>query len=228
MNMKGLLGGRADGATQTPPKAASAANAANAASAASAATANHAATDAAETMTPAEVVPPAAAQKGSGRGWPANRLRRFTDALKAPPMTAVAGGGSGGGGGSALQTVQAINAEAASYATTQIAVGPNMMISQAGGVVAQAAANYFEATTSLAIAGKSVLMKDLAQKTVDEDVPGMAMDAVGLLLTDLFVATAAIVAGAAEAIEGEAASIALDRIDESLQKYQALLDKKGT
>ncbi|WP_304993397.1 hypothetical protein [Burkholderia plantarii] len=174
-------------------------------------------------MTPAEVVPPAAAQKGSGRGWPANRLRRFTDALKAPSMTAPAGGG-----GSALQTVQAINAEAASYATTQIAVGPNMMISQAGGVVAQAAANYFEATTSLAIAGKSVLMKDLAQKTVDEDVPGMAMDAVGLLLTDLFVATAAIVAGAAEAIEGEAAGIALDKIDESLQKYQALLDKKGT
>ncbi|WP_242468410.1 hypothetical protein [Burkholderia plantarii] len=209
--MKGLLGGRADGAPPTPPKAANTASAA---------------TDAAEAMTPAEVVPPAAAQKGSGRGWPANRLRRFTDALKAPPMTAAAGGGAGGG--SALQTVQAINAEAASYATTQIAVGPNMMISQAGGVVAQAAANYFEATTSLAIAGKSVLMKDLAQKTVDEDVPGMAMDAVGLLLTDLFVATAAVVAGAAEAIEGEAAGIALDKIDESLQKYQALLDKKGT
>ncbi|WLE63307.1 hypothetical protein GIY62_23665 [Burkholderia plantarii] len=208
MNMKGLLGGRADGAPPTPPKAASPAKAA---------------TDAAQAVTPAEVVPPAAAQKGSGRGWPANRLRRFTDALKAPSMTAPAGGG-----GSALQTVQAINAEAASYATTQIAVGPNMMISQAGGVVAQAAANYFEATTSLAIAGKSVLMKDLAQKTVDEDVPGMAMDAVGLLLTDLFVATAAIVAGAAEAIEGEAAGIALDKIDESLQKYQALLDKKGT
>ncbi|WP_219707615.1 hypothetical protein, partial [Burkholderia sp. COPS] len=135
--------------------------------------------------------------------------------------------GPAGGGGSALQTVQAINAEAASYATTQIAVGPNMMITQAGGMVAQAAANYFEASTSLAIAGKSVLMKDLAQKTIDENVRGMAMDAVGLLLTDLFVATAAVVAGAAEAIEGEAASIALDKIDESLQRYQALLDKKG-
>jgi len=41
------------------------------------------------------------------------------------------------------------------------------------------------------------------------------------------VALAALVAGAAEAIEGEAASVALDKIDESLQKYQALLDKKG-
>ncbi|WP_244129063.1 hypothetical protein [Burkholderia gladioli] len=152
------------------------------------------------------------------------RLRRLTDALKAPNRIADAPGA----GGSALQTVQAINAEAASYASTQIAVGPNMMITQAGGMVAQAAANYFEASTSLAIAGKSVLMKDLAQKTVDENVPGMAMDAMGLLLTDLFVATAALVAGAAEAIEGEAASIALDKIDESLQKYQALLDKKGT
>ncbi|VWL87926.1 hypothetical protein BLA6992_00309 [Burkholderia lata] len=202
MNMKGLLGGRGDGTTQTPDDVANAE---------------------AEATTPADVTPHAATPKTGARAWPVNRLRRFTDALKAPNQVADAAGS----GGSALQTVQAINAEAASYATTQIAVGPNMMITQAGGMVAQAAANYFEATTSLAIAGKSVLMKDLAQKTVDENVPGMAMDAVGLLLTDLFVATAAIVAGAAEAIEGEAASVALDRIDESLQKYQALLDKKG-
>ncbi|VWB28670.1 hypothetical protein BLA6863_01208 [Burkholderia lata] len=202
MNMKGLLGGRGDGTTQTPDDVADAA---------------------AEATTPADVTPHVATPKTGARAWPVNRLRRFTDALKAPNQVANAAGP----GGSALQTVQAINAEAASYATTQIAVGPNMMITQAGGMVAQAAANYFEATTSLAIAGKSVLMKDLAQKTVDENVPGMAMDAVGLLLTDLFVATAAIVAGAAEAIEGEAASVALDRIDESLQKYQALLDKKG-
>ncbi|WP_244132384.1 hypothetical protein [Burkholderia lata] len=200
--MKGLLGGRGDGTTQTPDDVANAE---------------------AEATTPADVTPHAATPKTGARAWPVNRLRRFTDALKAPNQVADAAGS----GGSALQTVQAINAEAASYATTQIAVGPNMMITQAGGMVAQAAANYFEATTSLAIAGKSVLMKDLAQKTVDENVPGMAMDAVGLLLTDLFVATAAIVAGAAEAIEGEAASVALDRIDESLQKYQALLDKKG-
>ncbi|VWD41769.1 hypothetical protein BLA18112_06830 [Burkholderia lata] len=204
MNMKGLLGGRGDGTTQAPDDVADT-------------------PAAAEATTPADVAPHAATPKAGARAWPVNRLRRFTDALKAPNPVA----GPAGSGGSALQTVQAINAEAASYATTQIAVGPNMMITQAGGMVAQAAANYFEATTSLAIAGKSVLMKDLAQKTVDENVPGMAMDAVGLLLTDLFVATAAIVAGAAEAIEGEAASVALDRIDESLQKYQALLDKKG-
>ncbi|WP_236654964.1 hypothetical protein [Burkholderia pyrrocinia] len=203
--MKGLLGGRGDGAPQTPSDAADAADAA------------------AEATTPADVAPHTAASKAGARAWPVNRLRRLTDALKAPNQIADAAGS----GSLALQTVQAINAEAASYATTQIAVGPNMMITQAGGLVAQAAANYFEASTSLAIAGKSVLMKDLAQKTIDENVPGMAMDAMGLLLTDLFVATAAIVAGAAEAIEGEAASIALDKIDESLQKYQALLDKKG-
>ncbi|MBY8604631.1 hypothetical protein [Burkholderia arboris] len=202
MNMKGLLGGRGDGATQTPDDVAD---------------------GAAEATTPADAAPHPAPSTGGARAWPVNRLRRLTDTLKAPNQIAVATGP----GDPALQTVQAINAEAASYATTQIAVGPNMMITQAGGMVAQAAANYFEATTSLAIAGKSVLMKDLAQKTVDENVPGMAMDAVGLLLTDLFVATAAIVAGAAEAIEGEAASVALEKIDESLQKYQALLDKKG-
>ncbi|WP_254617421.1 hypothetical protein [Burkholderia metallica] len=201
--MKGLLGGRGDGATPAPDDVADAA---------------------AEAPTPAEVAPHDATSTAGKRAWPINRLRRLTDALKAPDQIA----GAAGSAPSALRTVQAINAEAASYATTQIAVGPNMMITQAGGMVAQAAANYFEASTSLAIAGKSVLMKDLAQKTIDEDVKGMAMDAVGLLLTDLFVATAAVVAGAAEAIEGEAASVALDRIDESLQKYQALLDKKGT
>ncbi len=203
MNMKGFLGGRGDGALQTPRDVADAA---------------------AGGTPPAAAEPQVAASTSVARTWPVNRLRRLTDALKAPNRIADAPGA----GGSALQTVQAINAEAASYASTQIAVGPNMMITQAGGMVAQAAANYFEASTSLAIAGKSVLMKDLAQKTVDENVPGMAMDAMGLLLTDLFVATAALVAGAAEAIEGEAASIALDKIDESLQKYQALLDKKGT
>ncbi|OED12760.1 hypothetical protein A9Z05_23590 [Burkholderia sp. A2] len=203
MNMKGLLGGRGEGATQVPDAAAEAA---------------------AEAAAPAEVAPHDATPTPGKRAWPVNRLRRFTDALKVPDQIA----GAAGAAPSALKTVQAINAEAASYATTQIAVGPNMLITQAGGMVAQAAANYFEASTSLAIAGKSVLMKDLAQKTIDEDVKGMAMDAVGLLLTDLFVATAAVVAGAAEAIEGEAASVALDRIDESLQKYQALLDKKGT
>ncbi|MDR6498382.1 hypothetical protein J2785_001526 [Burkholderia ambifaria] len=205
--MKGILGGRGDGAPQTPQTPQTPRDVADAA---------------AEATTPADVAPSTAASKAGARTWPVNRLRRLTDALKAPNQIA------GAAGGSSLQTVQAINAEAASYATTQIAVGPNMMITQAGGMVAQAAANYFEASTSLAIAGKSVLMKDLAQKTIDENVPGMAMDAMGLLLTDLFVATAAIVAGAAEAIEGEAASVALDKIDESLQKYQALLDKKGT
>ncbi|NIF40553.1 hypothetical protein F3J14_06480 [Burkholderia sp. Tr-862] len=204
MNMKGLLGGRGDDAPQTPRDVDDAAAEADA-------------------TTPADVAPAAPASKVGARAWPVNRLRRFTDALKAPNQIA----GGAGPGGPALQTVQAINAEAASYATTQIAVGPNMLITQAGGMVAQAAANYFEASTSLAIAGKSVLMKDLAQKTIDENVSGMAMDAMGLLLTDLFVATAALVAGAAEAIEGEAASVALDKIDESLQKYQALLDKKG-
>ncbi|WP_323122726.1 hypothetical protein [Burkholderia alba] len=161
--------------------------------------------------------------RAGARTWPTNRLRRFSDALQVPD----AGGLAGRAGSASLQTVQAINAEAAAYATTQIAIGPNMMITQAGGMVAQAAANYFEASTSLAIAGKGVLMRDLAQKTIDEDERGMAMDAIGLLLTDLFVATAAMVAGAAEAIEGEAASFALEKIDESLLKYQSLLDKKG-
>jgi hypothetical protein len=126
-----------------------------------------------------------------------------------------------------VQAVQMSNSETAAYASSQIAVAPNMMITQAGGLVAQAAANYFDGASKLALASKSVLLKDMTEKLVKEDIKGAAEDALGALITDLLVGTAAAVAAAAGAIEGEAAHFALDKIDQSLNKYQALLDKKG-
>ncbi|GLU31199.1 hypothetical protein WKR88_15780 [Trinickia caryophylli] len=126
-----------------------------------------------------------------------------------------------------LQAVQTANSETAAYAANQIAVGPNMMITQAGGLVAQSAANYFDGASKLALASKSVLLKNMTEKLVQQDIKGAAEDALGVLITDLLVGTAAAVAAAAGAIEGEAAHFALDKIDQSLNKYQALLDKKG-
>ncbi|WP_434632577.1 hypothetical protein [Chromobacterium sp. CV08] len=127
-----------------------------------------------------------------------------------------------------VQAVQFSNQETAAYAANQVAVPPNMMITQASGLVAQAAANYFDGASKLAMASKSVLLKDMTEKFAKEDLKGAAEDALGVLITDLLVGTAAAVAAAAGAIEGEAAHFALDKIDQSLSKYQDLLDKRGT
>ncbi|MEO9385907.1 hypothetical protein [Chromobacterium phragmitis] len=124
-----------------------------------------------------------------------------------------------------VQAVQLSNQETAAYAASQVAVPPNMMITQASGLVAQAAANYFDGASKLAMASKSVLLKDMTEKFAKQDLKGAAEDALGVLITDLLVGTAAAVAAAAGAIEGEAAHFALDKIDQSLSKYQDLLDR---
>ncbi|WP_321782288.1 hypothetical protein [Paraburkholderia sp. J94] len=126
-----------------------------------------------------------------------------------------------------VQAVQLSNAETTAYASSQIAAGPNMMISQASGLVAQSAANYFDGASKLALASKSVLLKNMTEKLLQEDIKGAAEDALGVLITDLLVGTAAAVAAAAGAIEGESAHFALEKIDQSINKYQSLLDRKG-
>ncbi|CAM2138337.1 hypothetical protein [Paraburkholderia tropica] len=126
-----------------------------------------------------------------------------------------------------VQAVQLTNAETTAYASSQIAAGPNMMISQASGLVAQSAANYFDGASKLALASKSVLLKNMTEKLLQEDIKGAAEDALGVLITDLLVGTAAAVAAAAGAIEGESAHFALEKIDQSINKYQSLLDRKG-
>jgi len=154
---------------------------------------------------------------------PPSPMRGFTGQLKTAP--------DGNPDTSALnsqivQAVQLSNSETAAYAGSQIAVAPNMMISQAGGLVAQAGANYFDSASKLALASKSVLLKNMTEKFAAEDVKGGVEDALGILITDLLVGTAAAVAAAAGAMEGEAAHFALDKIDQSLNKYQAILGKK--
>jgi hypothetical protein len=120
-----------------------------------------------------------------------------------------------------VQAVQLTNSETAAYAPSQIAIAPNMMITQASGLIAQAGAVYFDSTSKMALASKSMLLKNMTEKLAKEDIKGAAEDALGILLNDLLVGTAAAVAAASGALEAESAAFALDKIDSSIAKYKA-------
>jgi len=125
--------------------------------------------------------------------------------------------------GSIVQAVQLSNAETASYAPTQIALGPDMMISQAAGLVAQSAANYFDGVSKLVLASQGVLLKQMTQALAEQKLAQAAEDALGIVATDLLMGAAAAVAAAAGAMEAESASFAIDRIDQSIAKYSSVL-----
>lgn len=127
-----------------------------------------------------------------------------------------------------VQAVQFTNAQTFSYAPAQIAAAPDMMISQAAGLVAQSAAGYFDGVSKLALAAQAVLLKQMTENIVKENVKGAAEDALGVLATDLMVGAAAAVAAAAGAMEAEAAGIAIDKIDASIAKYSATLANRSS
>lgn len=122
-----------------------------------------------------------------------------------------------------VQAVQFSNAQTFSYAPAQIAAAPDMMISQAAGLVAQSAAGYFDGVSKLALAAQAVLLKQMTENIVKENVKGAAEDALGALVTDLLVGAAAAVAAAAGAMEADAAGVAIDKIDQSIAKYSSTL-----
>jgi hypothetical protein len=122
-----------------------------------------------------------------------------------------------------VQAVQLSNAETASYAASQVATAPDMMISQASGLVAQSAANYFDGVSKLALASQAVLLKKMTENLAEQNLAAAAEDALGALATDLLMGAAAAVAAAAGAIEAESASFAIDKIDQSIARYSATL-----
>lgn len=124
---------------------------------------------------------------------------------------------------SIVQAVQLSNAETAGYAPSQIALGPDMMISQASGLVAQAAASYFDGVSKLVLASQGVLLKQMTQALAEQNLVEAGEDALGIVATDLLMAAAAAVAAAAGAMEAESASFAIDRIDQSIAKYSSML-----
>ncbi|MBX9401580.1 hypothetical protein K4L06_09670 [Lysobacter sp. BMK333-48F3] len=125
-----------------------------------------------------------------------------------------------------VQAVQFTNAETASYAPSQIAIAPDMMISQAAGLVAQSAAGYFDGISKITLAAQGMLMKQLTQDLVEGQLEKAAEDALGILATEILMGAAAAVAAASGAMEAESASFAIDRIDQSISKYSSLLQNR--
>jgi hypothetical protein len=126
-----------------------------------------------------------------------------------------------------VEAVQFTNAQTFSYAPAQIAIAPDMMISQAAGLVAQSAAGYFDGVSKLALAAQAVLLEQMTKNIVENHPEKAAEDALGALATDLLVGAAAAVAAAAGALEATAAGIAIDKIDESIAKYSNTLANRG-
>ncbi len=177
--------------------------------------------------TPAAAGGGASGGTGSGgtTGAPRSVLGRMTDRMLAqgggtpPPSSAL--------NPKIVQAVQLSNAETRAYAPSQIATGPDMMVSQAAGLVAQSAAAYFDGVSKLALASQGVLLKDMTESLVNQQIEKAAEDALGVLATDVMMGAAAAVAAAAGAMEAESASFAIDRIDQSIAKYSDLLSKRA-
>ncbi|AKA27337.1 hypothetical protein [Pseudomonas chlororaphis] len=126
-----------------------------------------------------------------------------------------------------VEAVEFTNAQTFSYAPAQIAIAPDMMISQAAGLVAQSAAGYFDGVSKLALAAQAVLLEQMTKNIVENHPEKAAEDALGALATDLLVGAAAAVAAAAGAMEATAAGVAIDKIDESIAKYSSTLANRA-
>ncbi|MBI7970102.1 hypothetical protein JEY14_06265, partial [Pseudomonas aeruginosa] len=90
-----------------------------------------------------------------------------------------------------VQAVQMSNSETAGYAPSQIAIAPNMMISQASGLVAQSAASYFDGVSKIALASQAILLRQMTQNIAENKLAQAAEDALGALATDLLMGAAA-------------------------------------
>lgn len=126
-----------------------------------------------------------------------------------------------------VQAVRFSNAETAAHASEQIAVPADMMIGQASGLLAQSAASYFDGVSKLALASKAVLLKQMTENIAKQQIIPAGEDALGALVTDLLVGSAAAIAAAAGAMEAESASFAIDKINRSIESYSDLLGSKN-
>ncbi|KWX44582.1 hypothetical protein [Pseudomonas aeruginosa] len=150
----------------------------------------------------------------------AGMSERLLKQTEAPPDTSALNS-------QVVQAVQMSNSETAGYAPSQIAIAPNMMISQASGLVAQSAASYFDGVSKIALASQAILLRQMTQNIAENKLAQAAEDALGALATDLLMGAAAAVAAAAGAIEAESASFAIDKIDQSIAKYSETLASRG-
>ena len=183
------------------------------------------------TAAPGPTAPgPTAASDAPQPAAPANPTRSVMDRMNEHMLAqaaAPAPGSTDALNGQIVEAVQFTNAQTFSYAPAQIAIAPDMMISQAAGLVAQSAAGYFDGVSKLALAAQAVLLEQMTKNIVENHPEKAAEDALGALATDLLVGAAAAVAAAAGAMEAAAAGAAIDKIDQSIANYSNTLANRA-
>lgn len=98
-------------------------------------------------------------------------------------------------------------AASAADARSQSAMGPDMVITQASGLIAKSATDHFNGVSKQALASQAVLLKQMPCSPVGENPP-QAEDALEMLVTDVLVGAAAMAGpgSTSEAIDEAGAS----------------------
>lgn len=121
-----------------------------------------------------------------------------------------------------VQAVNMANDTLATQAPAQVTVPKEMMLGQAGALAAQSGSAYFDSVSKLAIASKSVLLKDMTKSIAEENMKKAVEDAVGILVNDIMVSSAASIAAMTGALKPEAVQIATEQVNKSLELVNKL------
>ncbi len=113
--------------------------------------------------------------------------------------------------------------ESKSPEPVQASVSANMDQARAGELVPQATPDYFNDVANLVLASKAILLKKMTESLDRGALDKADEDALRQQMVDLINEAAAVAANATA--ETESALSALGKTDQSLEKYQLLLDK---
>jgi hypothetical protein len=121
-----------------------------------------------------------------------------------------------------VESVNFLNAQLATHVPTLSALGPELLVCQARGLVAQSAASYFDGATKLALASQGVLLRQMTESIVSNNLDVATESALGALNTHLLVGGAAAVAAASGVLDAEGVNQALERINQSIAQFSAI------
>jgi len=120
-----------------------------------------------------------------------------------------------------VEAVNLLNAQLASHAPALAQLGSELLVRQASGLVAQSAASYFDGVTKLALASQGVLLRKMTESIIEDDLNAATESALGALNTHLLVGGAAAVAAASGVLDADGVNQALERIDQSIARFNA-------
>jgi len=121
-----------------------------------------------------------------------------------------------------VQAVDATNNATEAGAPTVIAASADAMISQASALAAQSSASYYDGISRLVMASQAVMLKNLTQDLAEGNDKGAVAQAVGIAVTELLLGGAMAVAAAGGAMESEAASFSISKIDKAVETLSGL------